>query len=152
MANFYEDLARGRQGEVLVTKALREMGHTVEDVTKDSDYWKKDIDLIVDGGTLEVKSDWNMGKTGNIVLEMRKREDGKDGWFRQTAADNLAFVDMQNRICYIIKTKELRDYVEGVITSVAQGGYVCGVKDKTLNGYWCLLINVNNLDFYKMAV
>lgn len=76
----------------------------------------------------------------------------KDGWFRQTAADNLAFVDMQNRICYIIKTKELRDYVEGVITSVAQGGYVYGVKDKTLNGYWCLLINVNNLDFYKMAV
>ena len=77
MSNFYDDLARGRQGEILVTKALREMGHTVEDVTKDSDYWKKDIDLIVDGGTLEVKSDWNMGKTGNIVLEMRKRENGK---------------------------------------------------------------------------
>ena len=52
MSNFYDDLARGRQGEILVTKALREMGHTVEDVTKDSDYWKKDIDLIVDGGTL----------------------------------------------------------------------------------------------------
>ena len=49
MSNFYDDLARGRQGEILVTKALREMGHTVEDVTKDSDYWKKDIDLIVDG-------------------------------------------------------------------------------------------------------
>ena len=150
--DFYTDLARGRQGEVLITKALEDLGHNVKDVTQDSNYWEKDIDLLVDGKSLEVKSDWNLGRTNNIVLEMRKRESGKDGWFRSTAAENLAFVDMRNRICYLAKTTELREYIDNMILSNAAGGHESGIREIELNGYWCILLNINNFGFYKMAV
>ena len=40
MADFYSDLARGRQGEVLVANAFRNMGYKVTDVTKIESYQK----------------------------------------------------------------------------------------------------------------
>ena len=59
---FYKDLLRGRQAEVLVTEAFDTMGFFVEDVTENPEYWDKDIDLIIYGhdGTphpFEVKAD-----------------------------------------------------------------------------------------------
>lgn len=163
MVDFIADLKRGRQGEVLVAEALRLQGYNVEDVTNNSDYWEKDIDFLIDGKSLEVKSDWNIGTTGNVVLELRNRVNGKAGWFYGTEAINLAFVDMQNRICYLIKTKDLREFVDGNIKAEAaaiEAGSNASkniLREKTLNNYFCVLLNIREaesygLEFYRMAV
>lgn len=157
MGDFLFDLARGKQGEILVADAFRNMGYPVTDVTHNPDYWKRDIDLLIDDNgierQMEVKSDWNMGKTGNVVLEIRK-EDGKDGWFRFTESSHLAFVDMEKRIAYIARTKELKDYVEGWMIQEEMGKDVSAyIKPKHLNGYFCLLLNIENTKlFQKVAV
>lgn len=156
--NFMNDLAKGKQGEVLVASAFRNMGYQVTDVTNDSDYWKKDIDLLIDdNGTerqIEVKADWNLGRTGNAVLEIRKDKDGKDGWFNYTEASHLAFVDMQHRIAYIGRMEEIRDYVNGWTIQGQDGMDVSAyIKPKHLNGYYCLLLNLENTGlFQKLAV
>lgn len=158
MKNFMNDLAKGKQGEVLVASAFRNMGYKVTDVSADSDYWKKDIDLLIDdNGTerqIEVKADWNLGRTGNAVLEIRKDKDGKDGWFNYTEASHLAFVDMQHRIAYIGRTEEIRDYVNGWTIQGQDGMDVSAyIKPKHLNGYFCLLLNLENTGlFQKLAV
>lgn len=158
MSEFLNDLAKGKQGEVLVANAFRNMGYPVTDVTSNPDYWKKDIDLLIDDNgierRMEVKSDWNMGKTGNVVLEIRKENSGKDGWFRFTESSHLAFVDMKNRVAYIARTKELQDHVNGWMIQGETGRDVSAyIKPKHLNGYFCLLLNVENTElFQKVAV
>lgn len=158
MSDFLTDLARGKQGEVLVANAFRNMGYKVTDVTSNSDYWKKDIDLLIDdNGTerqMEVKADWNMGRTGNVVLEIRKDKDGKAGWFNYTESSHLAFVDMKNRVAHIARTKDIRDCVNGWMLQGEVGMDVSAyITPKHLNGYFCLLLNVENTGmFQKVAV
>lgn len=161
MANtFMADLKRGKQGEALVAKAFRDMGYEVTDVSNNSDYWKKDIDLLIDdNGTersIEVKSDWNMSKTGNVVLENYKvYEKDKEGWFQYTEASHLAFVDMKNRIAYICRTSELRIRVASLMDEVMKGENITPfITTRTLNGYSCFLFNVENNEdiFQKVAV
>lgn len=156
--NFYKDLARGKQGEVLISAAFQKMGYEVKDVSSDSCYWEKDIDLIVnDNGIerqIEVKSDWNLSKTGNVVLEIRKSDSGKAGWFTFTQSSHLAFVDMKNNIAYIGRTKEIKDAVDVWLLQGAAGADVSAyIKNKHLNGYFCLLLNIENSKlFQKLAV
>lgn len=158
MADFYSDLARGRQGEVLVANAFRNMGYEVTDVTKNESYQVKDIDLLIDdNGTerqMEVKADWGVARTGNVVLEIRKLKDGKAGWYTFTESTHLAFVDMHNRIAYIGRTQEVKDYVNGWILQAKNGMDVSAyIKPKDIHGYFCLLLNVENSKlFQKLAV
>ena len=58
-----------RAGEWEAKKYLRANGADVEDVSNNPAYWKKDIDLIADGVSIEVKWDGAMATTGNIFIE-----------------------------------------------------------------------------------
>lgn len=160
MSDFFKDLVRGKQGEVLVANAFRDMGYEVTDVTGDSDYWKKDIDLLIDDNgierSMEVKADWNMGTTGNVVLEAYKENNPEtEGWYRYTESSHLAFVDMRNKIAYICRTNELRERVGSLMVSGTEGNDISAyIKIKSLNGYRCYLLNVENNEdlFQKVAV
>ena len=44
-------------------------GHHVIDVTKDSNYFKSDIDFIVDSKTAELKTDTIIWRTNNLFIE-----------------------------------------------------------------------------------
>lgn len=44
---FNDDLAIGKQGEKLVMSALEKHGHMVVDVSDNTEYRKKDIDIII---------------------------------------------------------------------------------------------------------
>ena len=154
------DLKRGKQGEVLVANAFRNMGYDVTDVSTNSDYWKKDVDLIIDDNGIErwieVKSDWNMSRTGNVVLENYKENDRENkGWYQFTEASHIAFVDMKSRIAYICRTSELRMRVGSLMANAADGIDISPyIKMKSLNGYRCFLLNVENNEdiFQKVAV
>ena len=76
------------RGEIAVSKTMREYGYEVNDVTKNPQYFDKDIDFIVrnpDTGkvtTIEVKSDSRMHDTGNLFIEFSnpRSKEGK-GWY-----------------------------------------------------------------------
>ena len=136
--SFYLCLERGRQAEVMVMNAFRSMGYDVMDVTKNPAFWKQDVDLLIwdhDGTQykFEVKADWSIGRTGNIVLEMKGKTGGK-GWYLTTEATHLVFCDMQNRIGYIARTTELKEYTE----------HEKNLDHANLSGCECLLVNIND--------
>lgn len=136
--DFYLDLKRGRQAEVMVMNAFRSMNYGVMDVTKNPKFWKEDVDLLIwdhDGTRykFEVKADWTLHRTGNIVLELTSKT-GSDGWFRTTEATHIVFTDMINRIGYIVRSTDLRNYVE----------HHSNIDHGILGGCECLLININD--------
>ena len=139
---FFTDLERGKQAEVLVAKAFVGMGYSVFDVSEDSSYWGQDIDLIIyDRNSqehyFEIKADWNMYKTGNVVLELTSQT-GSDGWYRTSEATHFAFCDMINRICYIARAAELHEYTEHT-----------DLPHVKLNNCECILLNVYDCQLFQ---
>lgn len=63
-----ETIKRGELGEQLLIQHLRAQGHAVEDVSADWVWRKRDIDLLVDGQMVEVKTDSHDPK--NLFLEL----------------------------------------------------------------------------------
>lgn len=52
----------GRQGEVLFSRRMSDAGYIVEDVSKNSEYWYKDIDFIItspSGNTRTFEVKWD---------------------------------------------------------------------------------------------
>lgn len=97
MDNSYwlESLAAGKRGEALVKNALNAYYLWVDDVADLYEYRLKDIDLIVDGTTIEVKNDLRSNTTNNIFVELTNtnniKRSGK-GWFYYCEAEYMAFV------------------------------------------------------------
>lgn len=77
--DFKNDLERGKVGEKLFLNYLENNGVSVRDVSNDSAYWSKDIDLIsANGITYEIKSDYRSQQTGNLAIEyLRESRDGE---------------------------------------------------------------------------
>jgi len=99
MDNFYNDLTIGKRGEALVKAALAAKGHTIEDLTNDTEARAKDIDFRLSknglSATLEVKNDIKSNYTNNVFIETYNRNNtsrGGEGWFCYCEADYLCFV------------------------------------------------------------
>ena len=104
-------------GEENAYKYLVQQGYEVEDVSKNPEYWDQDIDLIAtkddEQMCVEVKWDSRIHQTGNMFIEISSNlEEGKDGWFLFCRADYLFYGDSINRIFYIIKMDDLREYLQ----------------------------------------
>ena len=143
MNEFYLDLERGHIAEVAVANWFRARGFEVLDLTKNPEFWKKEIDIRVwdhDGIPYdwEIKADWNIWKTANVCLELTSKTGGK-GWFEITESTHICFVDMKFRIAYIARTEELRTYVKNNP----------GIKKMNLNGCLCALVNVDQCDLFN---
>lgn len=71
-----------KAGEYELKKYLWESGADVEDVSNNPNYWYKDIDIIADGITIEIKWDAVISTTGNMYIETLSDIDkNKPGWF-----------------------------------------------------------------------
>jgi len=122
-SNFAEGLAAGKVGEDFVIKILTQCGYTIEDVSQNSDYFSKDIDLIANKDdttfTIEVKADSLISTTGNIAIEiMTNVAWNKKGWFYYTEADYIYFVDVNNHLIHCVATDELRTYYKENISYI----------------------------------
>lgn len=105
-------------GELEYRRTLRSYGYLVEDVSKNPDYWYKDIDCIstnpVTGNvaTHEIKWDRMMSHTGNLYIETHNpRSRAGQGWFNFCEADLLAYGDANNKIFYVMRVPDLKRYV-----------------------------------------
>ncbi len=116
MANFRKSLIEGKKSESYVSDLLTQRGWTVTDVTLDQEYWKKDIDLIIEREgekrTVEIKCDNNINRTGNIFVEtMTNIARGTLGWFKITEAEYLAIHDSKTDEVYTLRMRDLIEYL-----------------------------------------
>lgn len=61
---------KGLVGEEKFLEYALNRGHYVEDVRKNKLYQKCDIDFIIDASYYEIKTDYKVSSTGNIVIEL----------------------------------------------------------------------------------
>lgn len=119
----------GKQGEALFQQIMENRNYTVEDVTDNPSYWRKDIDFIVTSPTtgltktFEVKWDTNINRTGNLFLELaNSRAEEGYGWYEVCKADYLAYGDATTQTFYIIPLLELREKVKSLPQRIGQCG------------------------------
>ena len=92
----------GEIGEEAVLAYLSKR-HKVEDVRLNKYYQNIDIDFIVDGHTLEVKTDNNIAYTGNIYIETYG-----GGWYEKSQAAYMGIYSPQSKKLYILDYPKLK--------------------------------------------
>lgn len=80
--SFKKESMKGILGEERFLEYALNKGYCVEDVRKNKRYQEYDIDFVVDGSYYEIKTDYKVSSTGNIVIELLlSRDGGPDvGW------------------------------------------------------------------------
>ena len=115
---FEEYLKVYKAGETEAIELFTRSGYSVKDVSNNSCYFDKDIDLIVTNPlgvtkAIEVKADSRIAETGNLFIEyLNPRSKGGLGWFRFCQADLLYYADMVNKLFYIFDYRALKAFVE----------------------------------------
>lgn len=113
-----------RAGEYELKQYLKGNGFKVIDVSGNSAYWHKDIDLIATDAsgitkTIEIKWDNRICQTGNLYIEYYN-DCSKEhkGWINFTQADILAYGDSYNSVFYLFKMDDIKEYIFALITFV----------------------------------
>ena len=150
MNTFTQDLNRGRQGEIIVAKALAAKGHKIEDVSLSPSYQYRDIDFLLtkNGKTtsLEVKNDIRSNDTGNVFIEMFNQNNISrkyKGWFFYCEAQYLAFLQYKHGVAHIIHHDDLIALVQSgkyrEANSIDTRGFIIPIEDiKQCGSYYCL--------------
>lgn len=83
----------------------------IKDVRDIEEYQNKDIDFIVNGFTVELKSSKNISNYNSITIELiSNKEKNKKGWFITSQAEIFCFFDLENKIIYGCKSEDLRKW------------------------------------------
>lgn len=95
---------------------LEGQGWDVQDVSGNSEFWGKDIDLVCHRGgktvTIEVKWDSRIAETGNLFIEtITDIDNQKQGWFTFCQADYIYYGDSRNRLFYVFRTQDMKDFI-----------------------------------------
>ena len=109
--SFYNSKRKGKKGESAVKEYYTNNGHNVIDVSEDKEYQKIDVDFIIDGDFVEVKTQKSIPEQQKITLEIETEYYNniiRQGWFHSTEANFLIFYDNTNNIAYTVNTDELR--------------------------------------------
>lgn len=122
MNKFQKDNKNGAKGEAIVRNKFLSYKNVeaVKDISCTEAGKKDDIDLIVhcsDGNvkTVEVKTDFKMNNTGNLVYEeISSKNISSKGCFARTKAEHIAYLNADNGMCYIINAEEFRDLINNV--------------------------------------
>lgn len=103
-----------KPGELEFEIKARQLGYELEYVGDESSYWPKDIDFIAeDNTTIEVKWDSRINHTNNLFVEIvNPRSPNGLGWYRFIEAEWLAYGNSKKNEFYMIKVKDLKEYVE----------------------------------------
>lgn len=149
MNNNWSELKKiGEQGEQAAINLLKRYSVSVEDVSDNSAYYDKDIDLLCvnrfgNSYSVEVKWDKRIAATGNMFIELFAGKN--DGWFKKCEADYLFYGDSNNQCFYILEYKELRQYINDNISAFKQVSCPDYKDGKLLKYVSGLLVPVSSL-------
>lgn len=135
--SFMNDLSFGKKGEDLVYSTAIGRGHTIKDVRDILEFRKRDIDFIIDEYECEVKTDRRIAKTNNLFIETEsvsyKTNKISKGWFDYCEAEYLFYLDWENKILYIYKFDDIKEYIRDNWVPIRE----CKDTYKIVRGY-CL--------------
>lgn len=112
--NFDEMNSKGKLGEEVIANFLSSLGYSILDVSNMKEYQHQDIDFLIDSNiTLEVKTDFQISKTGNLLFEdVFFQEYGNiEGWLHYCKADYLVFYDVESKTAYWLDGAVMREVV-----------------------------------------
>ena len=112
---FEKDLLKGRLGEMVLQEHIRVGDEYIDiaDVRDDFRYRECDIDFLVESRDkqwhrIEVKTDWQAHRTGNLVFETKTS--GKIGCLEKTKADIIFYFVAESGTGYWIGAQLLKRY------------------------------------------
>ena len=153
MDNFYSDLNRGKQGEILAAKALEGRGHKVIDVSNDWKYRRKDIDFILTNKqgqttTIEIKTDAASEYTGNVFIEYTNTNNEQHnylGWLMYCEAEYIGFIQPNNKKAMIVSLDELKKNIQEnsyrIASSYNATGFLMPIGTlQGFNSYFCMAL------------
>lgn len=125
-----------KPGELEFKLKVKELGHTLEYVGDDENYWYKDTDFIAEDGTaIEVKWDSWINTTNNLFIETAnpRSKNGK-GWYNFIEAEWLAYGNSRINEFYMINMQDLRNYINtynpnSITTGDGAQGYLIQLKE-----------------------
>ena len=151
--SFSQKKAIGRVGEEAAKKVFEKIMPTyyVIDVSEEPDFQSQDIDFLLSTGiegvdilSVEVKTDRQMGKTGNLCLETITNTVGrKKGWYRTSTADIICFYDTLNDELHILNFDELKAAVR---TTPAKEVTIKEWEGPFLKSAICLIVSKSCLE------
>lgn len=125
--DFKKSLDKGGVGEHVVWNLLmKQKGiRSVVDVRDDKKFQEKDVDFLVEDYNhqfmwVEVKTDYQAHKSGNIVYELTTSN--HVGCFEKTKSEYIMYYLPEIQTVYMIHTKSLRNYVYQQMPSVYRMG------------------------------
>lgn len=106
-----------KKGEQFAQQILESLGAQIEDVSANPTYWAQDVDMLArkDDKELKIEVKWDqmVSRYGNIFLEtFSNLEKGESGWFIYSQADILWYGDSVNKLFYLYKLEDLRQYLD----------------------------------------
>lgn len=101
--DWHRSLATGNLGAKEVKRWLVQRGHVVQSVEKAKVWQKRDIDFVVDGQFVEVKTDTH--QPGALFAELTV--DGKPGYIFQSRADVLLYYFPASDVLYWVSMPKL---------------------------------------------
>lgn len=102
----------GDAGEAKIRSLMAARGHEVINLANNPTYWEKDIDMLVAGHPIEVKTDNVMYRTGNLFIEEGTYFNTGEyhaGWVKYTEAEYLFYLDNMNEILYIYNMDDVKE-------------------------------------------
>ena len=111
---FYETNRIGKTGETAITEYYESRGIPVVDVSNDKEYQKKDIDLLINGQPVEVKTGQKIPQYQEIAVELVSNDSPdrwRDGWLNTSEAEVIIYYSPQEKKMYQLSLPELRQYV-----------------------------------------
>ena len=112
---FQQQMEIGKIGEQAIAKHYRQQGCIVVDVSADRGYQEIDIDMLINGQTVEIKTDYNIHRYGNICVELVSNDSEdryKAGWFFTSEAKVFIFYSPQQNKSYQVLRKDLQSLYE----------------------------------------
>lgn len=99
----------------IIVQFFEKSWYFVNDVHDNSDYFNKDIDLIISNDwkeySVEIKFDDYIATTNNFFFEIVSNEEKSTAWcFLKSEADFLFYYDTINKIWYSFWMKKLKDW------------------------------------------
>lgn len=134
---FLGEMKKGQVGEKLFIDFLNSHNFNFDDLRHLKKFQEKDIDFLVEGKYFEVKTDYKIGNTGNVVVELLNIRDGFrcTGWFYKTKADNLVIIDPIDRKGYRLRMEELREYLRNTLYTTKKMERIdCGKYTESIIG------------------
>ena len=106
---FNRMLLESKRGENIVADYFRSKGYEVKDISKDISKGA-DLEITTENRKLkiEVKYDSLIHKTGNIVAECVRLNDGWNGWTLTTHADYIVWISQETGQFYVLDRETLQ--------------------------------------------